>query len=116
MVGFGVGRQRLPIRPGHVEGTHLAQVAHREAPPESPCQICGEPLEQRLSVAGPRRAFLLSLDDALADEPVGRCHDRIDRAGRCTPRVLDRTHDVGEEIIVAGLGLDRLLLLGSSGF
>lgn len=63
-----------------------------------------------LTVAGPRRAFLLSLDDALADEPVGRGHDRIDRAGGCTPRVLDRTHNVGEEIVVAGHGPDRPLL------
>jgi hypothetical protein len=44
---------------------------------------------------------LFLFDNALTDQPVRSCHNRVDRAGGGTPGVFKNDRYVGKQVVVA---------------
>jgi len=80
----------------------LLEIPFGEAPAETLGKIMRQTLENSRSVRSACRSPLLMLNDSTADEPVCACHDRVDRSGGGTPRLLNRIGDIDQQVVVGG--------------
>jgi hypothetical protein len=99
---------------GQIERPHLEQIPSPEAAPETGAEIARQLLDKFFAISGSSPAGLLFFDEASTDGPAGGSHDRVDSAGRCTPRLIEQANDIGQDRIVgAGIGTAGDLGLGA---